>query len=126
VTPDELGDSWRDGRLHLPVIVHYNDKPWGKPSAAGMDYSFPQLLAHAATNRRLLAGTIIGSGTVSEGDPPRVGSSCIAETRGYEIIHQGGAVSSYMRYGDQVRIEVFGSDGASVFGAIHQRVVKSE
>jgi fumarylacetoacetate (FAA) hydrolase len=125
VTPDELGSSWRDGKLQLPVLVHYNDKPWGHPSAAGMDYSFPQLVAHAATSRRLLAGTIIGSGTVSEGDPPRVGSSCIAETRGYEIIHHGEAHSPYMRFGDRVRIEVNGSDGGSVFGCINQCVVKA-
>jgi fumarylacetoacetate (FAA) hydrolase len=125
VTPDEPGLGWRDGKLHLPVLVHYNDKPWGHPSAAGMDYSFPQLVAHAASSRRLLAGTIIGSGTVSEGDPPRVGSSCIAETRGYEIIHQGSASSQYMRFGDRVRIEVTGPDGASVFGTINQRVVRA-
>lgn len=125
VTPDELGDAWRDERVHLPVTVHYNGKPWGTPSAAGMDYGFAELICSAATNRRLLPATIIGSGAISEGDPPRVGASCIAEVRGYEIIHQGAPVSSFMRYGDSVRMEFIGADGVSLFGAIEQRVVRA-
>jgi fumarylacetoacetate (FAA) hydrolase len=123
VTPDEFGGDWREGRIHRRVNVSYNGKHWGNPSAAGMDYGFPELIASAATNRRLLPATIIGSGTISEGDPARVGSSCIAETRGYEIIHQGQASSPYMRFGDRMRIEMLNADGSSMFGAIEQRVV---
>ena len=125
VTPDELGDAWKHGRVHLPVRVEYNDKPWGTPSAAGMDYSFFELIVSAATNRRLLPATIIGSGTISEGDPARVGCACIAEMRGFEIITHGAPKTSFMRFGDSVRIEMFGADGASVFGAIHQRVIRA-
>jgi fumarylacetoacetate (FAA) hydrolase len=125
VTPDELGDAWKLGRVHLPVRVEYNDKPWGTPSAAGMDYSFFELIVSAATNRRLLPATIIGSGTISEGDPARVGCACIAEMRGFEIITHGAPKTSFMRFGDSVRIEMFGADGASVFGAIHQRVIRT-
>lgn len=124
VTPDELGAAWRDGRVHLPVQVEYNGRHWGHPIASGMDHSFFELVAHAATNRRLLPATIIGSGTISEGDPARVGSACIAEMRGHEIITQGAASSPYMRFGDRVRIEMPGGDGQSLFGVIEQRVVK--
>ena len=125
VTPDEFGDLWRNGRLHTSVQVYYNGQHWGHPSTAGMDYSFFELAAHVATNRRVLPATIIGSGTVSEGDPPRVGSSCIAEVRGYEIIQTGTATSPYMHFGDRVRIEVLDEHGASYFGAIDQKVVKA-
>lgn len=125
VTPDELGGAWRDGRVHLPVQVQYNDKPWGHPSAAGMDYSFFQLIVSAAHNRRLLPGTIIGSGAISEGDPPRVGCACIAEMRGYEIIQNGAPTSSFMRFGEHVRMEMLGEDGVSLFGTISQRVVRA-
>lgn len=126
VTPDELGEHWRDGRVHLPVQVHYNGKPWGHPSAAGMDYGFPDLIASAATNRRLLPATIIGSGAISEGAPERVGCACIAEMRGYEIIQYGAPKSAFMHFGDSVRIEMFGTEGLSLFGAIEQRVVQAD
>lgn len=126
VTPDELGEAWRDFRVHLPVQVHYNGKHWGHPSAAGMDYSFAELIMSAAHNRRLLPGTIIGSGAISEGDPPRVGASCIAEVRGYEIIQDGAPKSSFMHFGDTVKIEMLGADGNSLFGAIEQRVVQAK
>lgn len=125
VTPDELGDAWRDERVHLPAHVHYNGKHWGHPSAAGMDYGFAELIVSAAHNRRLLPGTIIGSGAISEGDPPRVGASCIAEVRGYEIIHEGAPKSQFMHFGDTVKIEMFSADGQSIFGAIEQRVVNA-
>lgn len=125
VTLDELGDAWKDNRLNMAVRVEYNGKPWGHPNAYGMDYGFDELVADAATNRRLLPATIIASGTVSEGDPGRVGSSCIAEVRGHEIITTGKASSPYMRFGDTVKIEVLDDQGASVFGAIEQRVVKA-
>lgn len=125
ITPDELGDAWRDGRVHLPVQVHYNGQQWGNPSAAGMDYGFPELIASAAYNRRLLPGVIIGSGAISEGDPPRVGASCIAEVRGYEIIQDGAPKSQFMHFGDTVKIEMFDVNGQSIFGAIEQRVVQA-
>lgn len=125
VTPDELGDAWKEGRVHLPVKVEYNGKHWGNPSAAGMDFSFYELIASAATNRRLLPGTIIGSGAISEGDPARVGCACIAEMRGFEIINGGTPTSSFMHFGDTMRIEMFGQDGGSIFGAVAQRVVKA-
>jgi fumarylacetoacetate (FAA) hydrolase len=125
VTPDELGHAWKDGRVHLPVCVDYNDKTWGNPSAAGMDYSFFELIVSAGTNRRLLPATIIGSGAISEGDPARVGCACIAEMRGFEIIEYGAPKTPFMRFGDSVRIEMFSADGASVFGAIHQRVIRT-
>ena len=126
VTPDELGQAWRDGRIHLPVLVAWNDRPFGKPNAGAMDYRYSQLIAHAARTRPLRAGTIIGFGTTSEGAPERVGSACIAERRGWEIIQSGQPATPFMTFGQTVRIEVIGEDGASVFGAIDQKVVRAE
>jgi len=125
ITPDEVGDAWRDFRLHLRAKIRYNGKPWGDVSAAGMDYGFDQLIAEVATNRRVLPGTIIGSGSISEGDPARVGASNVAEVRGYEIITTGAASSPYAHFGNVVRMETLDAQGASLFGVIEQRVVKS-
>jgi len=125
ITPDEAGDAWRDFRLHLPVKIWYNGTLWGNVSAGGMDYGFDLLVQEVGTNRRVLPATIIGSGSVSEGDPARVGASNVAEVRGHEILTTGAASSPYARFGDVVRMETFGPDGASIFGAIEQRVVQA-
>lgn len=122
VTPDELGDAWRDGRVHLPLQVQWNGQWFGNPNGGAMNFSFPQLIAHAALTRRLGAGTLIGSGTVSNADR-RVGSACIAERRAIEMIEHGAPQTGFMRFGDRVRMEVLGSDGQSLFGGIDQRVV---
>ncbi len=134
VTPDELGDAWRDGVVHLPLIVDYNGTPLGRPNA-GVDatFSLAQLVAHAAQTRPLRAGTIIGSGTVSnrdvDGGPGRpcseggVGYSCIAEIRMIETIRHGGPRTPFMKHGDRVRIEMRDAAGHSIFGAIDQEVV---
>lgn len=122
VTPDELGDGWRDGRVHLPLQVEWNGKWFGNPNGGAMNFSFPQLIAHAALTRRLGAGTLIGSGTVSNADRS-VGSACIAELRAIEMIAHGSPQTGYMRFGDRVRMEVLDGDGLSLFGGIDQRVV---
>jgi fumarylacetoacetate (FAA) hydrolase len=124
VTPDELGEAWRDERIHLRVQVSWNDQPFGHPDGGAMDYRYSQLIAHAARTRELRAGAILGFGTVSEGEPDKVGSACIAERRGFEVILHGAPKTEFMKFGDRVRIEVLGADGASVFGAIDQTVAK--
>jgi fumarylacetoacetate (FAA) hydrolase len=132
VTPDELGDAWRDSKLHLPLLVTLNDQPFGRPNAGDdMTFSFAQLIAHAAKTRELEAGSIIGSGTVSNKQGSLHGSSianggvgycCLAELRMYETIEQGAPATPFLRFGDTVRIEMLDADGASVFGAIDQEV----
>lgn len=123
VTPDELGNAWRDARVQLKLNVWWNDQPFGSPHGGDMSFSFAELIAYAAYARELCAGTIVGSGTVSNANFREVGSSCIAERRGIEVVDEGGAKTSYMAFGDRVRMEVYGADGQSVFGAIDQRVV---
>ena len=133
VTPDELGDAWHDNKLHLPLLSIFNDEPFGKPEAGiDMTFDFGQLIAHAAKSRPLSAGTIIGSGTVSnklDGGPGKpiseggVGYSCIAEIRTIETIQSGSASTSFMKYGDRIRIEMRDTDDKSIFGAIDQTVV---
>lgn len=125
VTPDELGDAWREGRVHLPLQVHWNGQWFGHPHGGQMNFSFGQLIAHAALTRRLGAGTLIGSGTVSNADS-RAGSACIAERRAIEMIEHGSAQTGYMRFGDRVQMDVPGNDGQSLFGAIDQRVVQAQ
>lgn len=135
VTPDELGDAWRDGKLHLPLLTYRNDELMGKPNAGvDMTFNFPTLIAHAAKTRPLGAGCIIGSGTVSNKDPEGgpgkpvseggLGYSCIAEVRTVETILQGQAKSPFLRFGERVRIEMHDADGQSIFGTIDQ-VVKA-
>ncbi|MEQ1752834.1 MAG: fumarylacetoacetate hydrolase family protein [Micropepsaceae bacterium] len=122
VTLDELGSHWLDGRLHLPLLVDLNGERFGAPNAGvDMTFSFPQLIAHAARTRELEAGSIIGSGTVSNADR-KSGSACIAERRMLETIEQGKPVTGFMKFGDRVRLEMNLPDGSSVFGAIDQRV----
>ncbi|WP_044563119.1 fumarylacetoacetate hydrolase family protein [Azospirillum sp. B4] len=123
VTPDELGTAWRDGRIDLRVLTTWNGQPFGRPSGGAMDYRYAQLLTHAARTRRLRAGTIVGFGTTSEGRPDVVGSACITERRGFEIIQDGAPKTPFMKFGDTVKIEVLDADGRSVFGSIEQRVV---
>ncbi len=132
VTPDELGEAWRDSKLHLPLLVTINEKPFGRPNAGeDMTFSFAQLVAHAARTRELEAGSIIGSGTVSNKQGNLHGSSienggvgycCLAEVRMYETIEQGAPKTPFLRFGDSVRIEMLDADGASIFGAIDHEV----
>jgi fumarylacetoacetate (FAA) hydrolase len=123
VTPDELGDAWDGSRVHLPLESHVNDHLLGRPDAGiDMTFDFPTLLAHAARTRRLGAGSILGSGTVSNYDRSR-GSSCLAERRMLEQIEGGKPVTPFLRFGDRVRVEMFDRAGRSIFGAIDQRVV---
>jgi fumarylacetoacetate (FAA) hydrolase len=124
VTPDELGNAWSRGRVHLPVHVQWNGRWFGHPHAGQMGFGFHDLIAHAARTRNLHAGTIIGSGTISNPEYRTVGSACIAEKRGIEAVDQGKPATPYMRFGDTVRIEMRDSYGASVFGAIEQRMVQ--
>ncbi|NOT10729.1 MAG: fumarylacetoacetate hydrolase family protein [Methylococcaceae bacterium] len=122
VTPDELGMAWHDFKLHLPLTVHWNGRLFGHADAGSdMQFNFAQLIAHAAKSRKLSAGTIIGSGTVSNYDLSK-GYSCIVEQRVVEIIETGAAVTEFMRFGDNVRIEMLDEQGHSVFGAIQQEV----
>lgn len=122
VTPDELGEAWHDGRVHLPLLVEVNGQPFGHPHAGtDMVFNFPQLIAHAARTRALAAGTIIGSGTVSNADRS-VGSACIAEKRMLETIEHGAPRTPFLKSGDRVRIEMKDAKGHSIFGAIDQHV----
>ncbi|HVG04126.1 MAG TPA: fumarylacetoacetate hydrolase family protein [Burkholderiaceae bacterium] len=123
ITPDELADAWRDGKVHRPVTVHWNGSKVGAPNAGeDMTFNFAQLIAHVAKTRNVRAGSIIGSGTVSNVDRSR-GYCCIAEKRSLEMIEHGAAKTPFMKYGDQVRIEMFDAAGRSIFGAIEQTVV---
>lgn len=124
VTPDELGDAWRDGRVHLPLRVEWNEQWFGHPHGGQMTFGFDQLIAHAAFTRRLGPGTLIGSGTVSNRNRD-VGSACIAERRAIEMIASGAPVTSFMRFGDRVRMEARGADGSLLFGPIEQRVAQA-
>lgn len=125
VTPDEIGDAWRDARVDLPLNVWWNGAKFGAASGYAMSVGFDELVAHAAYSRDLVAGTVIGSGTVSNETYREVGSSCIAERRGIEMIDEGEAKTSFMQFGDRVKMEVFDPDGTSIFGRIEQTVVKA-
>ncbi|MBX9762495.1 MAG: fumarylacetoacetate hydrolase family protein [Pseudomonadaceae bacterium] len=126
ITPDELGDAWKDGKVHRPLVSHINGALFGQPDAGvDMTFNFPTLVAHAAKTRPLGCGTIIGSGTVSNYDRS-AGSSCLAEKRMLEIIESGEAKTPFLAFGDRVRIEMFDNSGHSLFGAIDQVVEKYE
>ena len=126
VTPDELGAAWRDGRVHLPLRATWNRVQVGQPDAGtDMVFSFPQLIAHLVKTRNARAGSIIGSGTVSNKDARR-GYTCIAEKRALEMIDGGVPKTGFMRFGDTIRIEMLDAAGKSVFGAIEQKVVQGE
>ena len=125
VTPDELDGAWKDARVHLPLVVHLNGEPFGRPNAGiDMTFDFGQLIAHAAKTRRLGAGSIVGSGTVSNRDRSS-GSTCLAERRMLETLEQGKPMTPFLSFGDHVRIEMFDAAGRSIFGAIDQRVVQA-
>jgi fumarylacetoacetate (FAA) hydrolase len=133
VTPDELGGAWREGKLYGPMLVALNGRPFGRADAGeGMAFAFGQLIAHAAKTRNLAAGTIVGSGTVSnqgaDGGPGKpveaggAGYSCIAELRTVETLNEGAAKTPFLAPGDEVRIEMMDPSGHSLFGAIEQQV----
>jgi len=125
VTPDELGPAWRDARVDLPLNVYWNGKKFGAANGYHMAFGFDDLVAHAAYSRDLVPGTIIGSGTVSNANYREIGSSCIAERRGIEMLDLGEPKTAFMSFGEQVKMEVFLPDGTPVFGAIDQKVVKA-
>ncbi|MBB1520701.1 fumarylacetoacetate hydrolase family protein [Aquipseudomonas guryensis] len=126
VTPDELGDAWKDGKVHRPLVSHINGALFGQPDAGvDMTFNFPTLVAHAAKTRPLGSGSIIGSGTVSNYDRS-AGSSCLAEKRMLEIVESGEAKTPFLKFGDRVRIEMFDAAGHSIFGAIDQAVERYE
>lgn len=123
-TPDELSEAWAGGKVHLPLIVMLNGERFGAPNAGeDMTFSFPELIAHAAKTRFLGAGTIIGSGTVSNEERSR-GSACLAERRTLETIEHGAPRTPFLKFGDRVRIEMLDREGRSIFGAIDQDAVQ--
>lgn len=126
VTPDELGDKWDGKKVYLPLKTHLNDKLLGEPDCGvDMVFDFPTLVAHAAKTRPLSAGTVVGSGTISNKDRS-VGSSCLAEVRMLEIIENGKPTTPFMQFGDRVTIEMFDGNNQSIFGQINQVVEKYE
>lgn len=125
ITPDEAGDTWKDARLTLDLEVEWNGKHFGHPNGAAMQVGFHDLIAHAAATRDLCAGTIIGSGTVSNNNFREVGSSCIAERRGMEIVDNGAPETTFMKFGDSVEMRVDYPEGTSLFGDFKQKVVQN-
>ena len=124
VTPDALGRAWDGGKLHLPLISHRGDQLFGKPQAGvDMVFDFPTLIAHAAKTRNLMAGTVVGSGTVSNKDRS-VGSSCIVEQQTLEKLETDEVKTPFLTFGERVRIEMLDADGKSIFGAIDQKLVQ--
>lgn len=121
VTPDELGQAWRDGRVCLPLTVEVDGVWFGNPNGEAMGYGFHELIAHAARTRSLPAGTIIGSGTVSNAEHASVGSTCMSERRAIEMIEHGAPRTPFLSFGTRVTMRA--GEGASPFGAIDQRVV---
>ena len=122
VTPDELADAWQDSKVHLALLTHINGEWFGAPEAGiDMQFNFAQLIAHAAKTRPLSAGTIVGSGTVANEDTA-LGASCFAERRTVETLRDGKPSTPFMKFGDVVRIEMLDRSGASVFGAIEQKI----
>ncbi|WP_417433506.1 fumarylacetoacetate hydrolase family protein [Kiloniella sp.] len=134
VTPNELGPTWKNGKVHLPLLSTLNGKLFGKPEAGeDMTFDFPTIVSHAAKTRPLGAGTIVGSGTVSnklDGGPGKhvqdggVGYSCIAEVRMIETINTGAPQTSFMKFGDTIAIEMMDKEGHSIFGKIDQKIVE--
>jgi fumarylacetoacetate (FAA) hydrolase len=125
-TPDELGDAWKESKLHRPLVTHLNGELFGQPEAGeDMQFNFAELLAHAARSRPLAAGTILGSGTIANQDTRR-GASCLAEKRMLEIIANGKPETPFMQFGDSVRIDMTDPEGNSYFGSIEQQVVRYE
>ena len=125
VTPEELGDQWRDGRVCADLHVDWNGKRFGAANGEPMGHGFHELVAHACATRDLVAGTVIGSGTVSNENYREIGSSCIAERRGIEFVDFGAPRTEFMRFGDTVRMQGTLADGSAPFGVIEQKVVKA-
>jgi fumarylacetoacetate (FAA) hydrolase len=123
VTPAELGGQWRNGRVCLDLEVQWNGQRFGNANGEPMEFGFHELVAHAARTRDLVAGTVIGSGTVSNENFREIGSSCIAERRGIEVVDTGAAKTGFMKFGDRVRMQAHAADGSAPFGAIDQKVV---
>jgi len=124
VTPDEFGDKWSNGRFHYKLVTHLNGELYGSPDAGtDMHFGFHQLISHVAKTRKLTAGCIIGSGTVSNRDR-NVGSSCLVEKRMLETLEHGKATTQFMKFGDRVKIEALDESGESIFGAIDQKITK--
>ena len=125
VTPDELGGAWRDCKVHLPLVSRINGRDFGRPDAgADMTFSFAQLIAHVTRTRRLGAGAIVGSGTVSNYDRSR-GASCLAEKRMLEQIESGSAKTPFLKFGDRVSIEMLDAAGGNIFGTLDNLVIRS-
>ena len=125
VTPDELGGAWRDSRVHLPLLSRINGQEFGRPEAGvDMTFNFAQLIAHVTKTRRLGAGAIIGSGTVSNYDRSR-GSSCLAERRTLEQIESGSARTPFLKFGDRVSIEMRDEQGRNIFGTLDNKVTRA-
>lgn len=123
VTPDELEPYWQAHKLHRRLVTHIDGTLFGQPDAGtDMQFDFAQLVAHAAKTRNLVAGTVVGSGTVANQDES-VGASCLAEKRMLEVIRDGKPTTPFLRYGQTVRIEMFDDAGRSLFGAIEQEIV---
>jgi fumarylacetoacetate (FAA) hydrolase len=124
ISPEELGSAWQDCRVGLDLHVAWNGRNVGRANGAAMLFGFHELIAHAAFSRDLVAGTIVGSGTVSNPNYAEVGSSCISEIRAIEMIADGVAQTGFMRFGDRVRMEALTADGSAPFGVIDQQVVR--
>ena len=123
LTPDELGEAWRDGRVHLRLQVHCRGQELGRPHGAEMAFGFGELIAHAARTRRLRAGSIIGSGTVAN-DDPRAGQACISERRMRETLDGASALTPFLRFGERICMRALDAAGAAPFGSIEQRVAR--
>ncbi len=127
VTPDELGPAWDGGKVSLPLLSFVRGTPLGSPNAGqDLTFDFTQLIAHVSQTRRLGAGTIVGSGTVANRNHAEVGSSCLAEVRTIETLNDGKPKTPFLKFGDQVRIEMRDVAGRSIFGAIEQTVVPAK
>jgi fumarylacetoacetate (FAA) hydrolase len=125
VTPDELGDAWRDCKVHLPLLSRINGAEFGRPDAGtDMTFNFAQLIAHVTKTRRLGAGAIVGSGTVSNYDRSR-GASCLAEKRTLELLESGKPQTPFLKFGDRVSIEMRSADGQNIFGTLDNQVVRA-
>lgn len=125
VTPDELGEAWRDARIDLSLEIDWNGRRVGAARGGEMAWGFDDLVAHAAATRSLVAGTIIGSGTVANAGYASVGSSCISEIRAIEMNRDGAAATPFMSFGDRIRMEARADDGTPVFGPIDQQVTRA-
>ncbi|WP_322049805.1 fumarylacetoacetate hydrolase family protein [Paraburkholderia bannensis] len=126
VTPDELGDAWRDGRVQLDMEVSRNGQRFGSPNGREMNFGFHELIAYIAYNRNLRAGMLLGSGTFSNVDYRQSGSACLAEQRAIETLEHGESRTPWLRFGERLRFEMKGRDGQSIFGAIDHRFVQAD